>query len=146
MLILLIEDDNYKQEQIEEAIRDIIPDATIDVGRSVQQAVSMVNSCAYNLIVLDIALPSHESKAGGAQPISQPSGGVEVLLELSYANRNEKVIIVTQYPEIEYDGRLYPLNKVSEVFSKSLSVKIADVIHFSAKTTNWKPRFQEVLQ
>lgn len=143
--ILLIEDDQFKQELVETAIRIARPAGKIMVGRSVQQAVQLLRSRSYDLIVLDIALPSHESRAGGAQPISQPSGGLEVLFELSFDLRTDPVIIVTQYPEIEFDGNLYPLTKVKNAFEKSMCVNIVDVIYFSAQAEEWRERLKKAL-
>lgn len=141
--ILLIEDDHFKQELVEGAIRAARAEAVVSVGRSVQQAVRLIRSEPYDMIVLDIALPSHESRPGGAQPISQPSGGIEVLLELSYEGRLDPVIIVTQYPEIEFDGRLHPLQKAKQALAASISANIVDVIYFSARDTGWRARFQK---
>ena len=143
--ILLIEDDHFKQELVEGAIREARSGAVVKLGRSVAQAVRLIRAGHYDLIVLDIALPSHESRAGGAQPISQPSGGLEVLLELSYEERADPVIIVTQYPEIEFDGKLHPLSKVMQALAGSISANIVDVIYFSAQDASWRDRFKKAL-
>jgi CheY-like chemotaxis protein len=145
MNILVIEDEPAKRELIEQAIKELRPDASISSGRSVQQAVKRLREAEFDLIVLDMALPSHESKAGGAQPMSQPTGGVEVLLELSYEARADKVIIVTQYPDIEFDKQLYPLSKARQGLSKRLSVNIVDVIYFKARDTIWREQFRKAL-
>lgn len=145
MNILVIEDEPAKRELIEQAIKELRPKAAISSGRSVQQAVKHLREAEFDLIVLDIALPSHESKPGGAQPMSQPTGGVEVLLELSYEARPDKVIIVTQYPDIEYDKRLYPLSKARQALAKRLSVNIIDVIYFKARDPAWREQFRKAL-
>lgn len=143
--ILLIEDDQFKQEPIEAAIRERHPQATLHVARSVQQAVKQLRARPYGFVVLDIALPSHESRAGGAQPISQPSGGIEILLELSYDMRQDPVIIVTQYPEIEYNGRFYALPRARKALMAAIDIKIVDVIQFNAQDDNWRRKFGEAL-
>ena len=143
--VLLIEDDHFKQELVEAAIRDARVNACVTVGRSVQQAVRLIRAGRYDLIVLDIALPSHESRPGGAQPISQPSGGMEVLLELSYDGRSDPVIIVTQFPEIELDGRLHPLSKVIQALADNISANVVDVIYFSAQDAGWRERLKRAL-
>lgn len=143
MKVLLIEDDHFKQELVEQALRELRPGVDLTVGRSVQQAVRLLAADQYDMIVLDISLPSHESRPGGSQPISQPSGGVEVLLELSYEGRSDRVLIVTQYPDIEYNGRLYPLNRFSQAVSASVSVSIVDVIYFNAQDNAWRDRFRK---
>jgi DNA-binding response OmpR family regulator len=143
MKILLVEDDHFKQELIEAALKERYPNSSVSLARSVQQAVKLIRSDEYDLIILDIALPSHDSKAGGAQPISQPAGGIEVLLELSYEERSDPVIIVTQYPEIEFNGRLYALAKARSALTRLISVNIQDVIFFNAQASAWRDQFRK---
>ena len=143
--ILLVEDDQFKQELVEVVLKRVCPGRELRVARSVQQAVNLLRSGTYDVVILDIALPSHDSRTGGAQPISQPSGGIEVLLELSYEGRTEKVVIVTQYPEIEFDGRFYPLAKAQRALSAVLDVNIADVILFSPNDTSWRDQLVRAL-
>lgn len=145
MHILLIEDDQFKQELIEQMIRYSHAGAVISVGRSVQNAVQLLRARIYDRIVLDIALPSHESRAGGAQPASHPSGGIEILLELSYERRSDPVIIVTQYPEVEFNGRFYPLARTRQAFRRLIDVNILDVISFNAQDSNWREQFGKAL-
>ncbi|MER9299984.1 response regulator [Mesorhizobium sp. M0621] len=143
--ILLVEDDQFKQEPIESAIREVHADPVVHLARSVQQAVKLLRSRPYDCIVLDIALPSHESRAGGAQPISQPSGGIEVLLELAYDARNDPVIIVTQYPEIEYNSRFHSLAKARQALRAAIPVNIVDVVQFNAQDDAWRGQLRKAL-
>jgi CheY-like chemotaxis protein len=143
--ILLVEDDQFKQEPIESAILDVYPYAEIHLARSVQQAVKLLRSRSYDWVVLDIALPSHESRAGGAQPLSQPSGGIEVLLELAYDERSEPVVIITQYPEIEYNNHFHPLARARKALTAAIPVIIIDVVQFNAQDGSWRGKFKEAL-
>lgn len=143
--VLLVEDDQFKQEPIEKAIREVHVDVIVYVARSVQQAVKLLRVRSYDRIVLDIALPSHESRAGGAQPISQPSGGIEVLLELAYDMRSDPVIIVTQYPEIEYNGRFHSLAKARQALTAAIPVNLINVVQFNAQDGAWRDQFGEAL-
>lgn len=144
--ILLVEDDGFKEEPLSAAIRAARPDCSLDVGRTVQQAVELVRGQGYDLIVLDMSLPSHEIRPGGAQPISQPSGGLEVLLELSYDQRSDKVVIVTQYPEIEFEGRMHSLTAFPKAMRRLLHVNLAAVIGFSLRSDQWRSRFMEAVR
>lgn len=146
MNILLVEDEPAKRDLIEAAIRDFSPTAQIAAGHTVQQAVQKLRETTYDLIILDMALPSHESKPGGAQPMSQPTGGVEILLELAYEGRSDPVVIITQYPDIEFDKELYPLAKARQGLSKRLNVKISDVIQFRARDTAWREQLRKAFR
>lgn len=145
-LVLLVEDDPFKEEPLSDAIRLARPTSTIRVARTVQQAVELVRNADYDLIILDMALPSHEIRPGGAQPISQPSGGLEVLFELHYEERKDRVVIVTQYPEIEFEGRMHALGAFPKAIRRKMKVNVAAVIGFSVRSDGWKPRFLEAVR
>lgn len=145
-LVLLVEDDPFKEERLSDAIRIARPASTIKAARTVQQAVELVRESKYDLIILDMALPSHEIRPGGAQPISQPSGGLEVLLELHYDERQDQVVIVTQYPEIEFEGRMHALGTFAKAMRRKMRVNVVAVISFSLRSDGWKARFMEAVR
>ena len=140
-----MEDDPYKTELLQEALRANFVAPEIVVARSVQQAVDRLAAAAYDLIVLDMSLPSHEIRAGGAQPLSQPSGGIELLLELSYDGRGDRVVIVTQYPDIVFKGELHPLAKFRKALGKEVKVNLAGAIYFNATDDSWRKQLKETL-
>jgi DNA-binding NarL/FixJ family response regulator len=145
MRVLLIEDDQFKQEHVERVICQSKPMAEITVERSVQHAVAALSSGPYDMIILDIALPSHGSRPGGAQPVSQLSGGIEVLLELSYDGRTDPVVILTQYPEIEFNGRLHPLDRAKKALLKEIRVNIVDILNINSRSNVWRDRLMKAL-
>lgn len=136
--VLLVEDDAFKQKELEEAVSESMPAARLFVGRSVRQALSLLRERAYDLIVLDMALPSHDVRPAAAQPMSQPSGGVELLLELSYEGRGDPVVIVTQYPEIEFDGRFYALPQFARAFGRKASANLRGAVYFNVLDGGWR--------
>jgi CheY-like chemotaxis protein len=136
--ILLVEDDPFKEDLLTGALHLMVATAHFAVARSVQQAVDKLADAEYDLIILDMSLPSHEIRAGGAQPMSQPSGGIEVLLELSYEGRGDRVLIVTQYPEIEFNDVFYALAKFPKAVTKELNVNLQGVVYFSEADGDWR--------
>ena len=142
MKVLLVEDDPSKEDRLTQAILEVHPSASLQIARSVQQAVVNVDKGPFDLIVLDIALPSHQSQVGGAQPLQQPSGGVEVLLELSFGQRSDRVVIVTQYPDIEFGGKFYPLSKFPRMASNDLSINLKAVVKYHPSGESWKTTFK----
>ena len=144
--VLLVEDDAFKQKELESVLLELMPGAQVRVGRSVRQALSFLDERAYDLIVLDMALPSHEVRPAAAQPMSQPSGGVELLLELSYEERADPVIIVTQYPEIEFDGRLYALSQFARAFGRKASANLRGAVYFNVLDSSWRTELRRLVR
>ncbi|WAJ27848.1 response regulator [Antarcticirhabdus aurantiaca] len=144
--ILIVEDDDFKEQEILSVVRSIWSEAAVMHARSVQQAVLAINSQIFQLIVLDIALPSHDLVRGGGAPTSMPAGGVEVLLELSYLGRSDAIIIVTQYPEVEIEGRLVALRKVASVVAEELGCSAIAAIQFRKNDSMWRAAFKKALE
>ena len=78
--------------------------------------------------------------------MSQPTGGIEVLLDLAYCQRSDKIVVVTQYPEIEFDGIFYPLRKFPKALNKSIEVNLHAVVSFSTQSTAWQEFFKKAVQ
>lgn len=140
MKILLVEDDGYKQDRLEGLIRSCDPSPCITVAVSVRDAVQALERELFDHIFLDIALPSHTERKGGGGSLPMPSGGVEVLLELSYQDRSEPVTIITQYNEIEFDRCVYPVACAKQILSRELNVNIEEVVQYRRDERDWEER------
>ena len=106
MNILLVEDDEFKEERIVNFICEKITSANVDISRSVYSAIQFTKSQIYDFVILDMALPGHDISVGSGPASSLPAGGLHVALELDFAGRKDKIVVVTQYPDIEVDGEL----------------------------------------
>jgi CheY-like chemotaxis protein len=136
--ILFVEDDAFKRERIYECIRQLNGPTTITTAMSVQTAVAALSAHEFDIVLLDMALPSHESRRGGGAVSSMLSGGMEVIMELSFLERKERVIIITQYPEIEVEGELVPIARVEQVLKRTFNVNLSGVVHYEHEEKGWE--------
>ena len=139
--ILVVEDDRFKSDSIIASLSQFA-NANIILAESVQAAVRTLNSGTYHLAVLDMALPSHDARKGGAAVTSLLTGGMEVIMELSYSGRRLPVVILTQYKEVEIEGRLVPLRGVRRSVEKAYGVNIEAALHFDPKDASWELALQ----
>ncbi len=146
MAILIVEDDPFKYNEIKELLAEIRPDIELIVVNSVKGARSALSNQSYVCIFLDIALPSHDLQRGKGAPASLPSGGLEVLYELSYCERDDPVIIITQYPSIEIEGKLIPLSRVAETLTRLLDVNLRGAVQFDKYTIIWKSDVIDIME
>lgn len=145
MRVLLVEDDEYKQTKVEAALRSLFSDLELVVAKTVRDAVTCMQGDGYDHIVLDIALPSHGQVPGGGAGLPMPAGGIEILLEISYQSRRDPVTILTQYPEIEYDGKLVDLARARRFLNRNIQATIIDVIHFEMDNEHWRDQLRKAV-
>ncbi|RUL97745.1 hypothetical protein [Rhizobium chutanense] len=141
-MILVIEDDRFKFDQISELL---IGKAEVRWCRSVHSGVQALSSPGISAIILDMALPSHDLAEGGASPASLPSGGLEIIYELSYSNKLLPVIIITQYPEIEIEGSYVKIDRAAKTVRDLYQIDVVGVVHFKQNDQTWRKLFQSMI-
>ncbi|WP_184546126.1 response regulator [Mucilaginibacter sp. FT3.2] len=95
--ILLVEDDEDKRKQLVNFINLKIP-SELTEARSFQSGLKALKSQSFDLILLDMTMPTFDinpPKEGGGR--SQPFGGEMLLAEMVRREINTKVIVVTQF-------------------------------------------------
>jgi len=129
--ILIVEDDEHKSSRITALIQSDYPEIRFEITESVRDAVTHVNKKTPSKIILDMSLPSHMPGIGVGNPLSMPTGGIEVLFELRKLGfRNLPILILTQYPEIEIENEPYALDEASEAFLELYGMSNIAVSHY----------------
>lgn len=143
--ILFVEDDAFKAERVRKCLDRIQRDLDVKLATSVQSAVSFLASDEFDLILLDMALPSHDLRPGGGSPSSLLSGGIEIIMELSFLERQEKVIVLTQYPEIEIEGELVAIDKAKAALENICPINLVATIQYKHEETDWESTLIEAI-
>jgi len=146
MRIAIIEDDAYKSEDLHACVSEALPGATIISASDVSSGIKLIQSSEFNLVILDIALPSHPIVPGGGAPMSLISGGIEVLFEIQSLNRSDPCVIVTQYPEIEITGEYFSTLEATSAIKINFDIDILGCIQYSEQSTRWKTELKGYLE
>ena len=141
--ILVVEDDDFKLERLSRTLLEADPSAAITVAKSVRAAIEKLGR-EYRLIILDMALPSHPMKPGTSPATSLPSGGIEILLELAYTSRSDKVVVVTQFQEIEIEERLVPTRAALDAFLEQGMDNVIAVLHYMPEADGWAAELKKI--
>jgi CheY-like chemotaxis protein len=144
--ILIVEDDQFKMDSLISLVINVLPVAQVTQASDVSTAISAVNKTVFDLLIVDMALPSHPVIPGGGSPMSLLTGGLEVLLELSALERGDDCIIVTQYPEIEIAGHFFPVDQATEAIEEHIGYKVVSCLEYSEESLGWKHAFLDILK
>lgn len=148
-MIALIEDEAEKAEALKSALIEFgVQDDAIEEINNVRDAVLSVRKSSYRVIILDVSLPtfSPDGMVGSAGRAQQQSGGLEVLRALKFEKRSSPIIIVTQYPDIIFEGRSVELASVSEHVKERYDQDVIDVILYrEADPTGWREKLKQAI-
>jgi len=140
--ILIVEDDLHKFEELEGFVLGRFAGAWVEKAVSVSSAIRAIDVRRFDLILLDMALPSHTLKPGNGPPSSLLSGGLEIIHEFDFSNRNEPIVILTQHPEIEIDSELIPLGAVTDKINELFSVNLLGCIFYEMGSDAWRNKLE----
>ena len=145
--VLLIEDEAHKRDELAEYLEEFVgPDMSLDVVDSVRDAVICVSKKNFELIILDMALPTFTTDGGKVDGgLDQSLGGVEVLRTLRSLSKKANVIIVTQYPDITLDGKRVRLKAAQSALARKYGQKIIGAVLYKYKSSMNRSKLKSVL-
>ena len=103
MQILLIEDNSNKLKQIKRVLTEIYPESNIEEAYSFNGGVRKVYENKWNLIILDMSLPTYDithTESGGDK---KPVAGKNIMKRMLNRKIIVPVVIITQFETFDDD-------------------------------------------
>lgn len=146
MKILLIEDNQYKITQMQDFLNCDFPLIELTIKNSYHSGLKEIkqNSKDYNLILLDISMPTYDIKAGEQGGTPLPLAGKLILNEMNLRDIETKVIVVTMYENYVDGTKLLELDKQ---FTNEFNSNYMGYVYFSPDDTiGWKENLKIKMQ
>jgi CheY-like chemotaxis protein len=146
--VLLVEDELHKREELSSSILLFFA-GNVELVHvdSVHAAYWAASADEFDLIILDMALPTFSIDSPVAdRGLDQALGGVEVLRALKARGVNCKVIIITQYPDINVGGRRLKLSDAPSVLSKRYSQSVIGAVLYKYKSPSNSSKITALLK
>lgn len=146
MEVLLVEDDEFKAADLLRILEEGLTAPIVTRAMSVTSALRAITSTSFNLIVLDMSLPTFDLSGPGGGGSPQGQGGVEVLRLANRLGTGSRYIVVTQYPDIEIDGSDVPLRLAAERLSKRFGLTILACLPYEFDRDDWQTALRASLE
>lgn len=137
MKILLVEDDEDKREQLLTFL-EINFNFIVDEVRSFQSALKAIQQENYELIMLDMTIPTFDVSPTEHGGRAQPFGGEMLLYEMRRRDIKSKVIVVTQFDIFGKDEEETSLADLDLRLAKTFPNNYLGAVQYSIKYTSWE--------
>ncbi|WP_267087135.1 response regulator [Xanthomonas sacchari] len=138
MSVLFAEDDVHKSKHIREFFSSLYSSIKITEVASVKSALNKLGVDAFDLLLLDMSLPTFDVAAGEGGGRPQGSGGMEILREIERLDYSPKVIVVTQYADFSIDGSWYLLSELRDELMVEHSDVFLGLVEFDSASSDWR--------
>jgi len=146
MEILIIEDDHNKYQHIHNFLDRAIPETKFVTKKSYQSGLREALKKAFDLIVLDMSLPTYDinppEELGGP---FRTYAGEEILFELKRRGHHQAVLIVTQFESFGEGDTSMTLNELKDRLARLFSELYIDTIYYNAFETSWKEELSLII-
>ena len=146
MKILLVEDEVHKRDEMIQCVQEVfgVPPEMVDGVRS---AVLMVIEADFDIIILDMALPTFgESSIDNMTGHDQAQGGIEVLRALKFKGKYSKIIIVTQYPDFYIGSTKVKLKDASKIINDKYNQQVLAGVLYKYKSKATLQKIKSILR
>lgn len=139
MKFLIIEDDNYKAESLKKFVFNNVDNkASILIATNLKDAILSIEENIFDYIFVDMSIPSHPTMIGQGTAFSLVKGGLEILMEISELDRNDRCIVITQYPEIEISGNFFLVSQSKIKLKEILGCDVIECIQYFIDNDSWQ--------
>jgi len=143
MKALIVEDDDLKHG----ALTGICTEFGLfsDRASSFVSAMRMIASGSYDLVILDITLPTYDITPTTPGGTKRNFGGREILRSCSHINISFKTIVVSGYENFEEDNETQTFDEVLLDLNCIPGVCIISGIQYSPAIGDWKDKMRVAL-
>lgn len=142
MKILLIEDDPNKKTQLCNFLSNI-KEVNIIQTNSYKSGLRAVVKDAYDLVILDMSMPTFDITINESGGRILPFAGKEILRQMKRRNIIIPTIVVTQFEKFgEYEKMIY-LEELNEELAIEFSENYIDTVNYNPTSSSWIDSLKE---
>lgn len=144
--VLLVEDDDPKLRQILSFLNSSHPEIPISVARSINAACRCLDKQEFDLILLDMSLPTFDGgKTIGASGRQRTLGGKDLLRYLWELEISTPVYVVTGFKDFPGEIGTVKLPQLHQELLQAFPENYRGHIRFSHNSDSWKLQLSQIL-
>ena len=139
MHCLIIEDDNYKSEHLQNILQDSF-DLSIEIKTAYKSGLIEALKPKYDFILLDMSMLTFDitSKEKGGRP--RHFAGKEIMLQMKRRNINTPVIIITQFENFGESTEKINLNDLTKQLEDIQYIGYKKTIFYNMTQSKWQDK------
>jgi CheY-like chemotaxis protein len=136
--ILLVEDNAHKRDRTHAFLTETFPNAVIEVASSYTSACRYVAQQVFDVIVMDMSLPTFDKSASESGGRFRTFGGREVARKVVRRSAGSKIVFLTQYPTFRDDVRSVTLSALGDELAEECGNQYVGIVHYDSSKSQWK--------
>lgn len=138
MRLLIVEDEAPKLRNIKEVAEELGFFSVVEEARSVSSAIKILKAGSFELVILDMSLPTFDIAAGESGGRPQGFGGREVLRYMARFKVKPPVIVATAYEAFPDKGKAIDLNGLGASLEAEHPEMFKGIVFYNTMFSKWR--------
>lgn len=143
--VLFVEDNAYKRRSIVDFICTLFPEVCVDEAFSFSSGCRALESKTYQLLLLDISMPTYDKGEGEIGGRFRTFGGREIARKAIRRGISTPVLFITQYESFSDKGRSLSLSDLNDELAKECGGSYLGLVRYDSARSDWKDDLARVL-
>lgn len=143
--VLIVEDDDYKLESLQECLHQF-ESISITICRSFTSAAKAIKRTTFDLILLDMSLPTFDGGGVSEEGEAQGLGGKRLIRLCNEYGTLCPTILVTQFSNYEDFGKTTSVSELADELKGILKELLVGTVRYNRASTDWKDSLEAHLQ
>lgn len=144
MKILYVEDEEVKAKEVIDVLNN---KGTIDLKKSLNSGLAVIQEKTFDLILLDMSLPLYDySSVDENENDFETFAGLDILEELDRKGRNDKVVIITAFDVLGEGENETTMAQLDEKLQEEYEDVYLGLIYYDSSSLEWRRSLQKLLE
>lgn len=143
--VLIVEDSDHKRDRVLAFIGDNFPDLEVDEVYSFTGAGRAIGEKKYDLLIMDMSLPTYDRSAQDSGGSFRTLGGREIARKIIRRKLSSKIIFITQYDSFSDDVSSFTLKGLDQILRQDCGENYAGFIFFDGSKSSWKEQLERII-
>jgi DNA-binding NarL/FixJ family response regulator len=144
--IILIEDDSKKIEDIKEYVTKQLECETFIVKESYQSGIREIFRSDYDLLLLDMSIPTFDKTPVESGGPYEKFGGYKVLREIIRKKRPVKTILITMFDDFGESDLSITLSQIDQSLKEEFASIYLGSVFYHARENKWREDLKTIIQ
>jgi DNA-binding NarL/FixJ family response regulator len=144
--ILLVEDNYHKRQKVMDYINSYFNSPIIKEAHSFSSGSKAALEDNYELVILDISLPTYDKIGNEAGGRKRMFGGREIARKLIRRRAGQHVVFLTQYDAFSDGGLSLSFDELGAILKEECGNSYLGLIHYDSSKSAWKEQLSAVFK
>ena len=143
--VILIEDDNKKTDDIKNFIDESYNGFILAVKGSYQSGLKELILNSYDLLLLDMSIPTWDKSPSESGGNYQKFGGYMILKEIVRKHKPVKTILISMFDDFGESDTSITLTQIDQALTDEFSSIYFGSVFYSSRETKWKTELKTLI-